>query len=111
MLHLLVTNFQGLEGFGRDRTSFPESRAWNRQNFSRRHAERKSNRSKVQSQKINSESPSESHPIGGVPTTPDPNTSAKVSRYKWEAYRDTNWWGLFTTFCQEEGDTFAEVSR
>ena len=28
----------------------------------------------------------------GVPTTPNPNTSAKVSRYKWEAYRDTNWW-------------------
>ena len=25
--------------------------------------------------------------IRGVPTTPDPNTSAKVSRYKWEAYR------------------------
>ena len=29
--------------------------------------------------------------IGGVPTTPDPHTSAKASRYKWEAYRDTNW--------------------
>ena len=29
--------------------------------------------------------------IGSVPTTPDPNTSAKVSRYKWEPYRDTNW--------------------
>ena len=29
--------------------------------------------------------------FGGVPTTPDPNTSAKVSRYKWEPYRDTNW--------------------
>ena len=26
--------------------------------------------------------------LGGVPTTPDPNTSAKASRYKWEAYRD-----------------------
>ena len=25
---------------------------------------------------------------GGVPTTPYPNTSAKLSRYKWEAYRD-----------------------
>ena len=25
----------------------------------------------------------------GVPTTPDPNTFAKVSRYKWEVYRDT----------------------
>ena len=34
--------------------------------------------------------------IGGVPTTPDPNTSAaKVSRYKWEAYRDTNWWCIY----------------
>ena len=29
--------------------------------------------------------------LGSVPTTPDPNTSEKVSRYKWEAYRDTNW--------------------
>ena len=33
--------------------------------------------------------------LGGVPTTPDPNTSAKVSRYKWEAYRDTNWWCIY----------------
>ena len=42
--------------------------------------------------------------FGGVTTTPDPNTSAKASRYKWEAYRDTNWWCiLYTTFCQEEG--------
>ena len=23
--------------------------------------------------------------------TPDPNTSAKVSRYEWEPYLDTNW--------------------
>ena len=30
--------------------------------------------------------------MGSAPTTPDPNTSAKVSRYKWEACRDTNWW-------------------
>ena len=29
--------------------------------------------------------------FGGVPTTSDPNTSAQVSRYRWEAYRDTNW--------------------
>ena len=27
--------------------------------------------------------------------TPDPNTSAKVSRYKWEPYRDTNWWCIY----------------
>ena len=27
-----------------------------------------------------------------VPTTPDPNTSAEAWRYKWELYRDTNWW-------------------
>ena len=27
--------------------------------------------------------------FGGVPTTPDPNTSAaKTSRYEWELYRD-----------------------
>ena len=31
----------------------------------------------------------------GVPTTPDPNASAKVLRYKWEAYRDTNWWCMY----------------
>ena len=29
--------------------------------------------------------------LGGVPMTPDPNTSAQVSQYQWEAYRDTNW--------------------
>ena len=29
---------------------------------------------------------------GRVPTTPDPNTSAKALRCKWEPYRDTNWW-------------------
>ena len=45
--------------------------------------------------------------FGSVPTTPDPNTSAKVSRYKWEAYRDTNWciyYGL-----PQGGHTFAKV--
>ena len=48
--------------------------------------------------------------IGGVPTTPDPNTSAKVSRYKWEAYRDTNWWCIY--YCLPTGvHTFAKVSR
>ena len=46
--------------------------------------------------------------IGGVPTTPDPNTSAKVSRYKWEAYRDTNWWCIYH-FLPGGGHTFAEV--
>ena len=37
--------------------------------------------------------------------TLDPDMSAKVSRYKWEAYRDTNWWCFFclTIFGQEEG--------
>ena len=39
--------------------------------------------------------------IGSVPTAPDPNTSAKVSRYKWELHRGTNW--VVYTFCQEEG--------
>ena len=33
--------------------------------------------------------------VGGVPTTPDPNTSAEVLRYKWEAYRDTDWCGVY----------------
>ena len=41
--------------------------------------------------------------IGGMPKTPDPNTSAKVSRYKWEAYSDTKIGGVYTTFCQKEG--------
>ena len=49
--------------------------------------------------------------VGGVPTTPDPKSSAKVPRYKWEAYRDRNLGGVYTTFCQKEGDTFAKVSR
>ena len=26
--------------------------------------------------------------VRAVPKTPDPNASAKVSRYEWEAYRD-----------------------
>ena len=33
--------------------------------------------------------------VGGVPTTPDPNTSGKVSRHKWEPYRDINWWCIY----------------
>ena len=48
--------------------------------------------------------------IGGVPTTPDPNTSAKASRYTWEAYRDTNWWCIYY-FLPPGGHTFTEVSR
>ena len=47
--------------------------------------------------------------LGGVPTTPDPNTSAKVSRYKWEPYRDTNWWRIYY-FLPRGGHTFAKVS-
>ena len=46
--------------------------------------------------------------IGGVPTTPDPNTSTKVSRYKWEAYRDTNWWCIYY-FLPRGGHIFAKV--
>ena len=37
-----------------------------------------------------------------VPTTPDPSTSAQVSRYKWEAYRGTNWWCIYY-FLPKEG--------
>ena len=40
---------------------------------------------------------------GSVPMTPDPNNSARVSRYKWEPYRDTNWQCIYTTFCQKKG--------
>ena len=47
-------------------------------------------------------------PFGGVPTTPDPNTSAKVSRYKWEPYRDTNWWCIYY-FLPRGGHTLAKV--
>ena len=46
--------------------------------------------------------------FGSVPTTPDPNTSAKVSRYKWEPYRDTNWWCIYY-FLPGGGHTFAKV--
>ena len=46
--------------------------------------------------------------LGGVPTTPDPNTSAKASRYKWEPYRDTNWWCIYY-FLPGGGNTFAKV--
>ena len=48
--------------------------------------------------------------LGSVPTTPDPNTSAKVSQYKWEAYRDTNWWCIYY-FLPRSGHTFAKVSQ
>ena len=37
--------------------------------------------------------------VGGVPTTPDPNTE-KVSQFKWEAYRAIHWWCIY---CQEWG--------
>ena len=40
---------------------------------------------------------------GGVPTTPDRNTSAKVLRYEWEPYRDTNWWRTYYFQPREEG--------
>ena len=50
--------------------------------------------------------------VGSVQTTPDPNTSAKVSRYKWEPHRDTNWWCiLLYYFLPRGGYTFAKVSR
>ena len=44
--------------------------------------------------------------FGSAPTTPDPNTSAKASRYKREAYRDINSWCayiyIYIAFWQEE---------
>ena len=46
--------------------------------------------------------------LGDVPTTPDPNASAKVSRYKWEAYRETSWWCIYY-FLPKRGQIFAEV--
>ena len=48
--------------------------------------------------------------FGGLPSIPHPHTSAKVSRYKWEAYRDTNWWCIYY-FLPRGGHTFAKVSR
>ena len=48
--------------------------------------------------------------LGGVQTTPDPNTSAKASRYKWEAYRDTNWWCICYSL-PTGAHAFAKVSR
>ena len=47
---------------------------------------------------------------GSVPKTPDPDTSAKVSRYKWEPYRDTNWWRIYY-FLPRRGHTFTKASR
>ena len=59
--------------------------------------------------------------IGSVPTTPDPDTSAKVSRYKWEPYRDTNWWciyyflprgrHIFAKVCHRNGRCIAILSK
>ena len=43
----------------------------------------------------------------GVPTTLEPHTSAKVSRYKWKAYRDTNWWCI-GYFLPSGGHVFAK---
>ena len=48
--------------------------------------------------------------FGSVPTTPDPNTFAKVSRYRWEPYRDTNWWCIYYSL-PRGGHTFAKVSQ
>ena len=45
--------------------------------------------------------------FGNVPTTPHPNTSAKASRYKWEAYRDTNWRDM-QNFLQRGGHLFCK---
>ena len=50
------------------------------------------------------------HVFGVVSTTPDPNTPAKVWRYKWEPYRDTNGWCI-SQFQRRRGDAFAEVSQ
>ena len=36
----------------------------------------------------------------------DPYTSAKVLRYKWEAYRDTNWWCVCNASSQPSCDNF-----
>ena len=30
--------------------------------------------------------------LGSFPTTPDLNTSAEASQYRWEQYPDTSWW-------------------
>ena len=46
----------------------------------------------------------------GVPTTPDPNTSAKVSRHKWDTYRGTNSWCIHY-FLPRRGHAFAKTSR
>ena len=46
--------------------------------------------------------------VGGVPTTPDPNTSAKAPRDKREAYRDTNWWCI-CYFLPTGGDALAKA--
>ena len=75
-LELLVTEKHGKEGQGSSSLSFltlaaqnretriaqfPELRAWNRQKFHSEKQKTESNRNKVESRKIDSELPSESH--------------------------------------------------
>ena len=60
---LLLLETHDLSGTGSRIARFPESRAWNRQKFRSEKQKYESNRSKVASQKTDSESPSESQPI------------------------------------------------
>ena len=45
-----------------------------------------------------------------VPATPDPNSSAKVSQYQWEAYRGPKWWCI-ECFLPRRRHTFEKISR
>ena len=48
---------------------------------------------------------------GSVPTTPDPNASAKASRYKWRLHRDTTRWCVcVSSFLSRGGHAFAKTS-
>ena len=49
--------------------------------------------------------------LGGVPTTPDPDTSAKILQYKWEPYRGSNWWHMSSNPRTASEDCSARVSR
>ena len=48
--------------------------------------------------------------FGSVLNTPDPNTFAKASRYKWEPYSDTNW-RCTDYFLPKKGHALVQPSR
>ena len=83
----------GLSGTESRIARFPESRAWNRQKVCSEKPKNESNRSKVESQKIDSESPSESHPISMLKATLESHDSESLnSRFRIADAVPLRWW-------------------